>query len=387
MVGNNIKQPISILFSTRDPGAAIHLLPLITACVQDTKFSVSVVASEPALSILKFRNTTAIPFYINNQNHINYTDDPELLLASAKEIVDKISPDIVLTSISSLGIGIDEALLAVSPVPTLAIQDFWGDVNLGLGIPADMYLVNDTYAADITEKRWGVKALPIGIPKYIEYSFMDIDKQRSETRKELGVSQDKLIIGFFGQSPDIPGYINSFNELAVSISEMHPCPLLLIREHPKFSNEHNHIALLDELNIEYKDVTGICDVEKWLCACDIITTCYSASAIDHAYLSHYAKEPIGLTLLLLYDDDMRTFVTKTCGFIEFPTISQGIGKIAKSKNDIKEYASETFRRSELLDYYMATQKLTNYNAIPDIITLIQDMYKNQSANKKPYMRF
>ena len=140
MVGNNIKQPICILFSTRDPGAAIHLLPLITACAQDTKFSVRVVASEPALSILKLRNTTAIPFYINNQNHINYTDDPELLLASAKEIVDKISPDIVLTSISSLGIGIDEALLAVSPVPTLAIQDFWGDVNLGLGIPADMYL-------------------------------------------------------------------------------------------------------------------------------------------------------------------------------------------------------------------------------------------------------
>ena len=106
------------------------------------------------------------PFELRGgEDAIGVDDDPDELLATAAAIVRERKPDVILASASSFGSGIDEALLASRDTKTFCIQDFWGDVNLSLGVPADTYLVMDDDAARISRERWGVRTVVVGAPK------------------------------------------------------------------------------------------------------------------------------------------------------------------------------------------------------------------------------
>ena len=227
-----------ILFSARDPGGSGQVIALLNVFRADERFEVYLAASGAALKMLK--RAGEYPLELKGEVDIVQKGQyPTGLLESAKDLLHDVQPDAVIVSLSSFGTGIDEALLATARVPTFALQDFWGDVNLGLGVPAGTYFVIDDYAVEISEKRWGVSAVPVGSPKHFQYAALDIPKMRIEARKKLGIKEeDDRVIGFFGQTPDIPGHETAFEDLLRAIEKLVPQTHFILREHPKFKKKN-----------------------------------------------------------------------------------------------------------------------------------------------------
>ena len=293
---------------------------------------------------------------------IGVDDDPDELLATAAAIVRERKPDVILASASSFGSGIDEALLASRDTKTFCIQDFWGDVNLSLGVPADTYLVMDDDAARISRERWGVRTVVVGAPKYDRYIDLDVRETRSEVRRELKVRSGQAVVGMFGQSPDIPGHAEAMGDLVAAAGDLDPRPVLLLREHPKFTAARDeHVRLANMAGLRCWDATGSGPVEPWLAACDVVTTCFSLCALDHGYLSANSEEPIGSVLYLMTNQQIRESMHRLCGFEQLPTVRRGLGHVVDSRTNLSHqlgYALANVARSR---YHEASKEL----CIPD----------------------
>jgi len=361
-----------VLFSCRDPGGVGHILTLLDGFRHDGRFTVSLAASDPALSLLRQKGESGHAFvFANGCDHLKIDDDPNPLLDAARRLLRKTCPDAVCVCLSSLGVGIDEALLATTPVPSFAMQDFWGDVNLGLGVPASTYFVIDEYAARITHERWDVRTLVVGSPKHVNYKSLNVDKLRKDTRTYLGVHSDQRVIGFFGQSSHIPGHEMAFEDLARAASAMADRCIFLLRDHSKFpADRHKHIARLKELGGRSIDVTFEGFAETWLAACDAAVTCFSSSALDHAYLSAYAKHPIGTVIYLFNNEEIQTFFSEVSGFPVFPTVEQGLGKLANDYVSLVSLLASAMEKKERKAYHLASKRLSKDFSMKGIINTV-----------------
>ena len=319
-----------VLISARDPGAAGSVGPLAAAFRSEGGLDVDIAASGEALRLLRARGESPIAFtFDDGRDCVEDGEDPGRLLAEARGLIERTRPDAVLVSLSTFGVGLDEALLAVAQVPTFAMQDFWGDANLGLGVAAGLYFALDEYAAHLTKDRWDLEALPVGSPKHMSYADLDIVKTRDEARRTLGSDLDERIVGYFGQSPAIPGVEAAFRDLVDAVEKLEPRPTVLLREHPKSEDvREQHAALLQGRGLTVADVTGISFAESWLVACDVVTTTLSLCGLDHAYLSAYSPQPIGSVLYLMTNEEIRAYARQSCGLPHLPTVNQGLGFVA-----------------------------------------------------------
>ncbi len=362
-----------ILFSARDPGGAGHIAALAAAFRQTGRFSVSVAASGPALDMLRQLGETPDVFtFSGGQDFLGPGDNTRALLDAARSIMAKHRPDAVVVSLSSLGVGIDEALLAVAGTPTLAIQDFWGDVNLGLGTPAGLYLVMDEYAVDLTASRWGVKAEAIGSPKHARYAELDIPAMRNSARLELSVNLSRPLIGFFGQPPSVPGHEDAFGDLLKALTDFEPSPVLVLREHPKAAqNRKEHMAMAAGLGLDVRDTTDRGLPEDWLAACDVVVTPFSLCGLDHAYLSRYSPEPLGTVLYLNTNHEIRAFIREACAMDCFPTVKQGLGRVADDPAGLREALAELLSPEARGAYFQASASLGGQDPCLAAITAVE----------------
>ena len=368
-----MSRPIKVLFSARDPGAVGHALALIDAFQRDRRFEVSVTAGGVALRMLRDAGVAVRPFALSNGREYlaDPKEDPAALLAAARRVLDEIRPDAVISSLSSFGVGVDEALLATADVPTFAMQDFWGDVNLGLRVPAGLYLALDEEAVRLTEERWGARALAVGSPKHSRYANLDIAGIRREARGSIGVKDEEALVGFFGQAPDIPGHEATFRELLDAATRLVPQPRLLLREHPKFTQHaERHVSLARQAGITVTDITAESLVERWLVACDVVATPYSACALDHAYLSAFSPEPIGVVLYLVCNPEIRAFMQEVCGFDRFPTVKNGIGLVAEKPNEILPSLQDALTLKGRTGYFKASKHLRVGNPCQTVIETV-----------------
>ena len=355
-----MSRPITVLFSARDPGAVGHALALIDAFQQDRRFEVSVTASGVALRMLQDTGLIVRPFSLPDGRE--YLADPKgdttPLLAAARQVLDEVRPDAVITALSSFGVGVDEALLATAEEPTFAMQDFWGDVNLGLKVPAGLYMTLDEEAVRLTMERWSARALAVGSPKHSRYVGLDTAAVRRDVRASIGVNDLDPLVGFFGQPPDIPGHEAAFRGLLGAMTRLVPQPRLLLREHPKFiQHAERHVALAEQAGLTVIDVTAESSVERWLVGCDAVATPYSACALDHAYLSAFSPEPIGVALYLLCNPEIRAFMRDACGFDRFPTVKKGIGLVAESPGAILPLLQDALTPESRAAYFQASKRL------------------------------
>lgn len=359
-----MKRKPTVLFSGRDPGGVGHILALLQGFRDDGRFEVEVVASGVALAMLEQSGEHPRSFTMSSGlDYLESGQDTAPLIAAAKGLLDQMRANAVIASLSSFGVGIDEALVASCEAPSFVMQDFWGDVNMGLGVPADTYFVIDEYAAQLSRSRWGVKAISVGSPKHSRYQFIDVDLLRRESRRSLGVSDGQPVIGFFGQSSRIPGHEAAFKDLARAIAKMECQPLFLLREHGKFANDrHAHLDFANAIGLTTVDVTGKSTAETWLAACDVVVTCFSSCAYDHAYLSAYSSEPIGTTLYLLCNPDIQASAVELCGFLEPPNVTQGLGKVARDPASIGPLLEQGLTTLERDRYHTASKRLPKGNS-------------------------
>ena len=358
-----------VLFSCRDPGGAGHILALYRAFRENGQFDVDLAASGIALAMLRKEGEVPCIFECaDGRDHLQLGEDATPLLDAARQLLAESRPHAVFVALSSFGIGIDEALLATCQVPSFAMQDFWGDVNLGLNRAAGLYFVLDDEADDLTRERWAVPTVPVGSPKHARYASIDVLALRHACRELLGISEDRRVIGFLNESLEIPGQEAAFRSMVDSSAQIKQGPLFVFREHPKFVMAREaHLSYMRSAGLEVVDATDKWNAEMVLAACDVITTTFSSCGLDHAYLSAYSRAPIGSVVYLMVNKAIRSYFHRTTGLWRFPIVNKGMGRVIEKPGDIVAGLSNALSYESKVAYFEACASLKTDDPCRSII--------------------
>jgi hypothetical protein len=321
---------------------------------RDGRADVVVVAGGAAVDVLSASGEDPEPFRLaDGSAHVAPGQDPAPLLDAGRALLARVRPDAIVVGISSLGVGLDEALLACADRrPTFALQDYPGDANAIDGRYADVYFVRDAAAAALTAQRFGVSTIAIGSLRHVAYERLDVPALRRRTRARLGHT-DGPVIGFFGQPPDIPGHEAGFGHLVAALAGRRPRPLVVLREHPKaMQGRRSHLAALVAAGLATFDASGADAVEPWLAACDLVVTCFSHCTMDFAFLEAWSPEPLGAVLLLMTTPEIRAFMSDYAGLDVPDGVEQGLGQLATHPDDV----------APLLDALLATRGRAEFRA-------------------------
>jgi hypothetical protein len=348
---------VRVLVSARDPGAAAQIRALCPALRADARLDVRVAASGPAFDLLEAAGERPMRFSPAGTS-IPADGDPAPILDAARGLIGEADPDVLLVGISSLGVGLDEALLArAAGRPTFALQDYPGDANAIGRAYAGTYFVRDEAAARLTRERFGVATVAVGSLRHAAYAGLDVARLRARTRERLGAAAGQPVLGFFAQPAEIPGHEAAFAHLADALARRPDKPLVLLREHPKFREAFDpHAAALRRAGVGVRDAADG-DVEPWLCACDVVTTAFSHCSMDYAFLGSWSREPLGATLFLLTTDEIRRFMRAYTGMADPDGVEAGLGLVAERPEDVDPLLARALGPEERERFHDASRRL------------------------------
>ncbi|BBD09321.1 hypothetical protein [Desulfovibrio ferrophilus] len=353
-----------LLITARDPGAVGHIEAIVLRLRKESDLEIYLATSGPAHTRLR-QSLGDHPEFIlpNGSSHIDPNTSPEALLDATARLLERIRPNAVLTSISSYGAGIDEAVAALFNGPSFTFQDFWGDANPRLGHFADTYFVLDDFAAKLTQKRWGIEDCVVTGPvKYSLYEQLDPSVMRQAAREKIGVDHNASLVGWFGQSPSIPGHRQLLHTLVNVLTEQNPSPTLLLRQHPKFQQDKQQtIDYAGQAGLTVFDTTSSLETELWLSACDLVVTPFSLCGLDHSHLSRHSTRPLGSLIYLMTEPSTLKFMQKVTGLDALPPAKQGIGHWLLDKAQLPGLLSDSLSEKTARNYYEQTKQLVSPN--------------------------
>jgi hypothetical protein len=314
-----------LLLTARDPATAYAYLNLLPAARLENRFSLKIVAQSPALEILQNSGEK-----VESELHVY----PEILgrdsaLSGAREIIDKFSPDLILTGISGPGYGIDEAVLSIAQergLPRYALQSYWGDLNESLPGRPDTIFVIDDEAASLTVDRIECRTAVVGSLKHEGYGQLDVSKLRGDFRLNVELEPDEALIGFYGQPLEhLEGYFETITRTAEELAEFDQKFKLLYRPHPKES------VSLRERTIKVFQRTGLdlildseVTVEPGLSGCDLVLSAFSTCGFDAQQLNRVSPVPLNITVYLLFNRQLASWFEEYTKLQRVPTVDQGI---------------------------------------------------------------
>lgn len=384
------KEKYKILFTCRDAGAAHHISALVQEFIR-RRYEAVVVASDAAYPVLKKAGLNTHTFSIAGRRGFTKRGGPEgemrLLLDKARKVLDSVKPSAVFCGLTTIDYGLDEAALYWAhpermDIPSFQFLDSWGTFNTYRGARPSMY-----FGMDKDSVRLGCGAgAPIsvvGSPKHSSYSSMPVMKIRACARKRLGIRDGEKLVGYFGQLPSVPGHMRNFRELVMALKYYSgagsvPCRLL-VRPHPAYINEYGpYWEYLKREKIAYINGTGCDRVEDLLCSCDIVATCYSTSALDHAYLSSHAKEPVGTVLYLLSGKAIKGYLKRNFGYWRNPLLERGIGISAERKKSMVGILTSLLEDKGLtMDYFRKTKSLYSPDPCGKIVEAVSGIIERR----------
>jgi hypothetical protein len=284
--------------------------------------------------------------------------DPATLLDAAARLIADAAPDVLLVGISSLGVGLDEALLARAAWrPTFALQDYPGDANAIGSAYAGTYLVRDAGAARVTRERLGTATIAVGSLRHAAYGRLDVEGLRAGARARIGAARDRLVVGFFGQPPEIPGHEAAVAHLTEALARWPARPLVLLRGHPKDPGlRERHAVALRRAGLQVHDATGG-DVEPWLAACDVVATGFSHCSMDYAFLDVWSARPLGTVLFLLTTPEIRGFLQAYTGLARPDGVDMGLGLVAERPDEVEGLLARAGTAVERLRFHEASRRL------------------------------
>jgi hypothetical protein len=350
---------VRILASARDPGGAAQVRALCPALRAEPRLEVIVAASGPAFDLLEAAGERPILFALaDGSAHVPAGADPSALLEAAGALLEDVKPDALLVGISSLGIGLDEALLArAAGRPTFALQDYPGDASAIGRAYAGTYFVRDEAAVRLTRERFGVATVAVGSLRHAAYAGLDVARLRARTRERIAAAPGQPVLGFFAQPPEIPGHEAAFAHLVDALARRPAKPLVLLREHPKFPEAFSrHAAALGRAGVIVRDAAEG-DVEPWLAACDVVTTAFSHCSMDYAFLGAWSPEPLGAVLLLLTTEEIRRFMREYTGMASPDGVEAGLGLVAERPEDVAPLLAHALAHAERSRYHEAARRL------------------------------
>jgi len=319
---------IRLLLTARDVAAALHLVEVARAGVNDPRFEVVVVAQEPAA---KHFARAGLPVRTVAWPTIKSADAPEAaaLRAAARDLLDDVAPDVVLTGLSTpFDASLDEAILAEARVPTALYQDFWGEQNLMLGRGADHILAIDDQAAERNQARFGHSSIVVGSARHAAYASLDIDACRTRARRAIGASEDERIVGFFGQALHrLPGYARTIERFIDAFADQGGGVRLLFRPHPRedAADRQKTSAMFARAGLDAVPATEG-PVEDAIAATDVVVSLFSICTFDTAYLNRFAARPLAVPMSLLFDEEIAAYCRQHGNYIDFAHHTQGLVK-------------------------------------------------------------
>lgn len=350
---------VRVLVSARDPGGAAQVRAVCPALRADARLAITVGASGPAFDILDAAGERPLRFALpDGSTYVPAGGDPAALLDATGRLIDETSPDVLLVSISSLGVGLDEALLArAAGRPTFALQDYPGDANAIGRAYAGTYFVRDEAAGRLTRERFGPATVAVGSLRHAAYGGLDVERLRARTRQRLGVAAGQPVLGFFGQPAGIPGHEAAFGHLADALARRPVKPIVLLREHPKFpDHRERHTAALRRAGAVVHDAAEG-EVEPWLVACDVVATGFSHCTMDYAFLHAWSREPLGSALFLLTTDEIRRFMRDYTGLAVPDGVETGLGLVAERPADVEPLLARALTAEERRRFHEASRRL------------------------------
>jgi len=333
-----------ILFTARDIGAAQQIEP-IAYSFRNAGFDIKLLASGVGYDYLTSAGLKPDLFEINGYSCIDTKDSKSKKnqwITKSYTLLEEIRPNAVFCGMSTVGLGIDEFILYGATtknanIPSFQFLDSWGTFNFFEDGYPDLYFGIDRATELKGLSRCKSPVLPVGSPKHFSYSRFNILNKKQKAKSLLHVTDNEFLLGYFGQDPYAQGHLFNFKRIIDSIDKYsHQCNTtfkLILKPHPAYLELYGaYWQYLENKKIELiKDVTNI-KLEDQLCACDIVMTHYSTVVLDHAYLSSYAANPIGVVLYLLAGDEIKNYIQDEFGYWRNPLLENGIG-ISIEKND------------------------------------------------------
>jgi len=326
---------LKLLMAARDPGAAGHMSEIARVAIQRGDLDLHLVAQPPALDMLKSRGLPVKPF--PSLTAEGPTDSRSgALIAAADAVLAAFRPDAVLVGLSGPEAGIDEALLLrARNVPTFAMQDYWGDVNLSLGRPAELYLVMDEQAAALSRSRFQVQTAVVGAPKYASYADLDSSWLRWQVRSKPESGKERYVTWFGQPLWQYSAYAGLLAEFGAAVSVALPGAVLHYRPHPKETAENlsRALELMAPGGVKPTAATGR-DTETWLAASDVVVSAFSSCGLDNIYLNRVSPTPLGITLYALSSPGIFDAYHACTGLVEPPEVGQGLALAAYTGKEL-----------------------------------------------------
>ena len=299
---------MKLLVSARDPSAALSILEIIKQGKYFQQITFTVYAMEPALKIFEDLNIQVNKVNCKPSSSDN-SENSLHLQREAKSILEKNTPDALLVGLSGPDAGIDEALLLEAKknrLPTYAIQDFWGDVNLTFGQLADTYFVLDDSARELTRKKVNTKIVVVGSLKHSSYHLIDIEGLRSQSHNQIPCQEDDHVITFCGQPLwHVESYRENLEKLALVVSESNQDTILLYKPHPKETIQDAAMALeIVKKHHRNSKLGKKLNTEILLARSDLLCSSFSLTGLDQVFLNRAASKPLGITAFVLMVEDL-----------------------------------------------------------------------------------
>lgn len=352
-----------ILVSSRDVGAAINIIEIVKLAKSAPDCDLFLYIQPPAAQYFGNHNLEyeLVPNFIVKQQDSNEAD---LILNYADELLEKIKPDVILCGLSTPGdAGIDEALITVAKnkIPTVVMQDFWGEVNDFFGTCADYYFCLDQEAKILTEQRHDTEGLVIGSPRHSWYKSLDLIHLRKELREKADLSTEDIVIGLFGQSLHrIPGYKETLLDFLSLVPEACPGATIVYRQHPRESDDQalSTIELLESSKISFRLMKDE-KVEHTLILCDAVCSILSNCLYDASYLNFFSPIPFISPIALCYKEDLLNHLNNYNMIKASPYKEKNIAFIFDSQKPDSRNLQYLFSDSGKREYWMASKKLEN----------------------------
>ncbi|ASQ46424.1 hypothetical protein [Legionella clemsonensis] len=368
-----------ILITARDVGAAINIIEIIKSISSRSDCEMYIYTQPPASRYFANFN---IPHHLIPQAIAKTADDEDanFLIKHAQQLIDESQPDIILCGLSTPGdAGIDEALIKVAKnkMPTIVMQDFWGEVNDFFGVCADYYFCLDDDAKNLTEKRYPCQGIVIGSPRHSWYETLDLLKLREQLREEINVSSSEIVVGLFGQSlHQLVGYQETLAEFLQTLYQVHPGVTIVYRQHPRESQEQAQRTLRLLKQSQLKIIKHEHNkVEYSLILCDVVSSILSNCLYDSCYLNFFSSIPLITPVALCYKTDIRQHLNNFNMIEASPYKAKNLALICDEQKPDGKTVENMLSAHYQENYWFASKKLENpqhaaERALENIINII-----------------
>lgn len=234
------------------------------------------------------------------------------------QTIQTFNPDAALACSSGPDVSIDEVLLyrAKGRVRSFLIQDFWGDVNLGLGVTADTIFVCDGTAFELTKKKVNANIVVTGPLKQIvdEHEILiepPIENFRDNRRRILIVGMSTVW--------DAPGYRENIESILFALRSVELTDQIVYRPHP-LESEKNFRELEKMFAAADLDVTWERDsnIFNSILRTDLLITAYSSVGFDAVLYGSLYSRDVAKVIYWLHNPDLYAFFQRYTGLKRMP---------------------------------------------------------------------